>query len=124
MREIDSRVVRMPFVDLRLKVVAYLEQLSIDWRKFIDDGLEAAPECRGLEFNRWQKLFFNKLEEDRVDVQPAHVVTCAFLCVLLVLQLRRSRPVFRQGLYHATNCSSSVLPASAVVEDKPSMIVF
>jgi hypothetical protein len=24
----------------------------------------------------------------------------------------------------ATNCSSSVLPSSAVVEDKPSMIVF
>lgn len=30
----------------------------------------------------------------------------------------------RSPAFYATNCSSSVLPARAVVEDKPSMIVF
>ncbi len=102
----------VPAVDFRLQFVTKVEQRAIAVREFGDQGLEPAPEFIGRKSDDRQQLFFDERVKNRVNRETAD---------LSVIR-RRHRQSLRSG--QATNCSSSVLPSRAVVDERPSMIVF
>ena len=107
--------VLVPLIDLRLQIIAYLEQLPIDRRQFINDGLEATPECRGLEFDSRQELFFDN-RYSGVDLQGnPDFVKLAEAYGARGFRLRRSGDV-RRVLSQALEYNDGPCVIDAVVE--------
>ena len=120
-------MVNVPLVDLRLEVVAYLQQLRLSGvnSSTIDSSpLQNIAASNSIAGNSSSSTKRKKpgsmLKRRRFGVAipvcfPLRASTS--LLTRLVVSLAVS-------LDQATNCCSSVLPSSAVVEDRPSMIVF